>query len=119
MVSRGGWHAEAADAGAGGVGGVGERPGVVHAGVREARVSQRRQRREGGPLLEQVRSPCWHKTRKEGRVNKKSENCCCDYDTRGEGEISTPQKKGKLPPNPQFWARISRDTPVHGNVCSK
>lgn len=33
MVSRGGRHAEAADASAGGVGGVREGPGVVHAGV--------------------------------------------------------------------------------------
>lgn len=58
VVSGGSWHAEATDAGAGGVGRVGEGPGVVHAGVREARVSQRRERREGGPLLEEFSRRC-------------------------------------------------------------
>lgn len=58
MVSRRGRHAEAADASAGGVGRVGESPGVMHAGVREARVGQWGERRERGPLLEQIRSPC-------------------------------------------------------------
>lgn len=41
VISRGGWHAQATDASAGGVGRVWEGPGVVHAGVWEARVSQR------------------------------------------------------------------------------
>lgn len=63
VISGGGWHAEAADASAGGVGRVGEGPGVVHAGIWEARVSQRRQRREGGPLLEEFSSRCWVRQR--------------------------------------------------------
>lgn len=62
VPGRGG-HAEAADARAGGVGGVGEGTGVVHARVRETRVRQRRQGREGGPLLEDIRGCCWKKTR--------------------------------------------------------
>lgn len=57
VVSRGGRHAQAADASAGGVGRVREGPRVMHAGVWEARVCQRGQRREGGPLLEDVCSP--------------------------------------------------------------
>lgn len=63
VVSGRGRHAEAADAGAGGVGGVGEGSGVMHARVGEARVGQRRQRREGAPLLEEVCSSWWSRTK--------------------------------------------------------
>lgn len=63
VVSGWGRHAEAADARAGGVGGVGEGSGVMHARVRETRIRQGRQRREGGPLLKEVCSSCWSKTK--------------------------------------------------------
>ena len=58
VVPGRGRHAEAPDAGAGGVGGVGEGPRVVHAGVREAGVGQRGQGGEGGPLVEEVCGTC-------------------------------------------------------------
>ena len=58
VVPGRGRHAETPDAGAGGVGGVGEGPRVVHAGVREAGVGQRGQGGEGGPLVEEVCGTC-------------------------------------------------------------